>query len=174
MISVLKTKKCLEASAKSNWHTGLEWVYSKLKPMYIAEAILENADGSDLIDYKFHCFNGEPRLLFLASDRYKGDNTLKFDWYDMELNHLPFKSKGYDTTNKKIEWFPEFDQMKEIARKLSANIPNVRVDLYLVNGQIYFGELTFYHDAGFVPLEPFEWELKLGEMIHLPSPPKNN
>ncbi len=169
VLDIKQVKERLEASAKSNWHVGLEWVYSNLKPRYIAEAILENKDGSDLVDYKFHCFNGEPRLLFLASDRYKGENTLKFDWYDMNLRRLPFNSKGYSTSNREIKLFPEFEKMKDIARTLAKDIPNVRVDLYLVNGQIYFGEMTFYHDAGFVALEPFEWELKLGELLQLPK-----
>ena len=160
-------KKQLEKSLTADWKIGREWVYRDVPPRYIVEDIIENSDGSDLVDYKFHCFNGEPKLLFLASDRYLGKNTLKFDWYDMDLNHLPFKSRGYENANKVIPYFEEFDEMKEVARKLSQGMPYVRVDLYLVNGRIYFGELTFFHDAGFVALEPEEWEYKLGSWINL-------
>lgn len=160
-------RKQLASSLAADWKIGREWVYRDVPPRYIAEEIIENRDGSELVDYKFHCFDGEPKLLFLASDRYLGENTLKFDWYDMDLNHLPFKSKGYENSNKEIPFFPEFDLMKEIARKLSEGMPYVRVDLYLVNRKIYFGELTFFHDAGFVALEPEEWEYKLGSWIKL-------
>ena len=59
--------------------------------------------------------------------------------------------------------------MKEIAAKLSAGIPHVRVDLYNINGKIYFGELTFFHWSGVVPFDPPEWDYKLGELIHLPQ-----
>ena len=59
--------------------------------------------------------------------------------------------------------------MKIIASKLSQNIPLVRVDLYEVNGKIYFGELTFFHFAGFVPFDPSDWDYKFGEMIKLPN-----
>ena len=85
----------------------------------------------------------------------------------MELNHLPIESEGYPNSNAVIERFPEFDDMIEIARELSKGIPYVRVDLYFVNGAIYFGEMTFYHDAGFVALKPFEWEKIIGSWINL-------
>lgn len=164
----VEAKKRLETSMRTNFKIGREWVYTEIKPRIIAEKLLSNSDGSELVDYKIFCFNGEPKLLFLASDRYAVGESLKFDWYDIDLNHLPFKSKGYETTNKEFPVFPEFEQMKEVARQLSQGIPFVRVDLYLVDHKIYFGELTFFHDGGFVPLEPEEWEYKLGAMIQLP------
>ena len=158
-LDLYKIRKQLEASLHSNWKVNREWVYRDIQPRLIAEEIL---------DYKFHCFNGEPKLLFIASDRYLGKNTLKFDWYDMERNHLPFKSKGYENANKPLLAFPEFEEMKEVSRKLSEGIPYTRIDLYLVNHKIYFGEMTFFHDAGFVALEPEDWDYKLGSWINLP------
>ena len=80
---------------------------------------------------------------------------------------MPFKSHGYDCTNKVFPSFPQWEEMKEVARKLSKGIPFVRVDLYLINKKIYFGELTFFHDGGSVLIEPFEWERKLGDWIKL-------
>ena len=59
--------------------------------------------------------------------------------------------------------------MKKIASKLSAGVPHLRVDLYEVDGQIYFGELTFSHWGGFVPFEPSEWDDILGSWINLPQ-----
>ena len=87
----------------------------------------------------------------------------------MDLNHLLVKSKGYDNANKVIGHFPEWEQMKDVARKLSKGMPYVRVDLYLINHKIYFGELTFFHDGGVVALEPKEWEYTFGDWIKLPE-----
>ena len=85
----------------------------------------------------------------------------------MDLNNLPIKSKGYENSNRVIPYIPEFDKMKDVARKLSQGMPYVRVDLYLVDGRIYFGELIFFHDAGFVALEPKVWEYRIGSWINL-------
>lgn len=161
-------KKRIEKSMTYNWKYEREWVYKDIKPRIIAEEFLYNEDGTDLVDWKLHCFNGEPKVLFCASDRYTLGEKLKFDWYDMQLNHLPIKSKGYDNTNKTIAPFPEWEQMKNVARKLSKGIPYVRVDLYLINHKIYFGELTFFHDGGVVALEPIEWENIFGDWIYIP------
>ncbi len=165
----VRAKYKIENSMHFNWRYEREWVYRDIKPRIIAEEYMFNEDGSDLVDWKIHCFNGEPKLLFYASDRYTPGEKLKFDWYDMDLNHLPVKSKGYANANKVLEPFPEWEQMKEVARKLSQGIPYVRVDLYLINHKIYFGELTFFHDGGAVALEPKECEYTFGSWIELPE-----
>lgn len=164
-----KAKEKIEKSMHFNWRYEREWVYRDLKPRIIAEEYMYNEDGSDLVDWKIHCFNGEPKVLFYASDRYTPGEKLKFDWYDMNLKHLPVKSKGYENANNVIEPFPEWEQMKEVARKLSHGMPYVRVDFYLINHKIYFGELTFFHDGGAVALEPKEWEYTFGSWIQLPE-----
>ena len=164
-----RAKNKIERSMRFNWRYEREWVYRDIRPRIIAEESMYNEDGSDLVDWKIHCFNGEPKVLFCASDRYTPGETLKFDWYDMELNHLPIKSKGYENANIKIDSFPEWGQMKEIAKTLSRGMPYVRVDLYLINHKIYFGELTFFHDGGVVALRPTEWEYTFGDWIVLPE-----
>jgi len=160
-------KKLLEKSMRSCDKIQREWVYYDIKPRIIAEKLLKNDDGQDIVDYKVMCFDGVPKLLFFASDRYTPGECLKFDWYDGDLNHLPIKSKGYPNASKFIDKFPEWEKMKQLASILSEGMPYVRVDFYLINHQIYFGELTFYHDGAFVPIEPYEWECKIGEYIDL-------
>jgi len=167
-----KAHKQLESSMRTNWLIQREWVYYDLKPRILAEKLMKNEDGSPLVDWKFFCFDGEPLLLFYASDRYKEGEPLKFDWYDMQLRHLPIISKGYPNANVQIDPFPEFEKMKEIARKLSRGFPHVRVDLYLINHEVYFGELTFFHDGGMVPIMPKEWDYTIGQWLTLP--PKTN
>ncbi len=164
-----KAKRKVELSMHTNWKFEREWVYRDVKPRIIAEKYMFNEDGSDLVDWKIFCFNGEPKVLFYASDRYTKGEPLKFDWYDMELKHLPIKSHGIPQANRELKIYPEWEEMKETARKLSQGFPHVRVDLYLINHKVYFGELTFFHDGGVVALEPEEWEYTLGSWIKLPK-----
>lgn len=148
-----------------------EWVYKGLKPRIIAEELLINEKlNGDIPDFKIWCFDGEPKILFYASNRFnKEKHPPYFDYYDMELKKLPIKSRGHLNSPTVLEHFPQFNEMKDLARKLSKGIPFVRADFYFVNGKVYFGELTFYHDAGLVPFEPEEWNEKLGNLIILPK-----
>lgn len=163
-------KKILEDSLKTNYFwVGREYPYKNVPRLIIAEKYMQDKSGNPPVDYKFFCFNGEPKILFYASDRFNSDGLPpKFDYYDMELNHLPVRSKGHANAETKLKMFPQFDQMKEIARTLSNGFPHVRVDLYLIDNKIYFGEMTFHHDGGLVPFVPEEWDMRFGEMIKLP------
>lgn len=148
-----------------------EYPYKNVPRRIIAEQYMEDNSG-ELNDYKFFCFDGEPKALFVASDRGRKDTETKFDFFDMEWNHLPF-TNGHPNSDKEIPCPPNFDHMKEIAGKLSVGMPHVRVDLYNINGTIYFGELTFFHWGGTVPFNPKEWDYKFGSWIKLPNR-KNN
>ena len=121
--------------------------------------------GTELKDYKFFCFDGEPKLLFVATDR---PFDTRFDFFDMEWNHLPFK-QGHPLATKEIKKPKGFEEMKEMSRKLSIGFPHVRVDLYDINGKIYFGELTFFHFSGNVPFEPADWDCIIGQWLKLPA-----
>ena len=117
-------------------------------------------------DYKFFCFDGKPEFLYVASGRQKKD--VRFDYFDKNFNHLDFVC-GYDNADVCPTRPLNFDKMLEIAGQLSKGIPHIRVDLYNVNGKIYFGELTFFHMAGLAPFEPIEWDYKFGEYLKLPK-----
>lgn len=158
-------KQKIEKSLKRNYYwSGREWPYKDVKPRIIAEEYMIDESGYELKDYKFFCFNGEPKMMFIATDR--GSDT-KFDFYDMEFNHLPF-TNGHPNANKKIKKPKNYSSMLALAAKLSFGIPHVRVDFYNINGKIYFGELTFFHWSGLVPFEPEEWDYKLGSWLELP------
>ena len=85
----------------------------------------------------------------------------------MDLNILPIQSKGHQTDSRPIK-IDNWDEMKRLASILSKGHPHLRVDFYSISGRIYFGEITFHHDGGFVPFIPPEWDKKLGDMIQLP------
>ncbi len=165
----LVAKKKLTKSLKNNYFwAGREYPYKNIKPRIIAEAFMENKGEEGLSDYKFFCFNGKPEILFYASDRYNKDGErTKFDYYDMELQHLPIRSRGHKNKNLVLPYTEQFEEMKTLAAKLSEGFPFLRVDFYLINDKVYFGELTFHHDGGVVPFIPDEWNVKLGSMINL-------
>lgn len=146
-----------------------EWCYKSIKPRILAEKYMVDESGTELKDYKFFCFNGEPKFLFIAKDRGLENHQTKFDFFDMAFNHLPF-TNGHPNSEAPYFKPDKFDEMKEIAAKLSKGLPEVRVDLYNINGKIYFGEMTFYHWGGFVPFDPSYWDEKIGEMFSLPAP----
>ena len=145
-----------------------EWPYKKVKPRIIAEKYMEDEKTGELRDYKFFCFNGLVKALFIATERQKAGEEVKFDFFDENFNHLPIR-QGHPNASTVPEKPECFEEMKALAFKLSKGIPHVRIDFYEVNGQIYFGELTFYHFAGTVPFEPEEWDYKFGGWIELPK-----
>lgn len=157
-----KIDKCMK---KNFYYAFREWPYKNIKPKIIIEKYMTDESGIELKDYKFFCFNGEPKFLFVAIDR---PNNTKFNFYDMNFCKLPFK-QHYENFDKKIEKPKGFNKMVELSKKLSKDIPHVRVDFYDINGQVFFGEMTFYHFAGLEKFEPEEWDYKIGNMLVLPK-----
>ena len=165
-LNIQEAREKLTKHLRYNYYwRGREIPYRDVKPRIIAEKFMVDESGTQLKDYKIFCFNGKPNILFLASDRYS-KGGVKFTYYDMDLNLLPIKSKGHerDLTPPVV---PNWEEMKQLAEILSEGFPHLRVDFYNINGKIYFGELTFHHDSGIVPIEPKEWEYKLGELIRI-------
>ncbi len=164
-----KAKKKIERSLKKNYYWGgREWPYKDVKPRIIAEQYMEDTKTEELRDYKFFCFDGVAKALFIATDRQKEGEEVKFDFYDMEFKHLDFKQGHPNATVSPAK--PEtFDEMRQLAEKLSKRIPHLRVDFYEVNGKAYFGELTFSHFSGMVPFTPEEWKETFGSWIKLPE-----
>jgi len=141
-----------------------EWPYKNVEPKIIIEEYIADESETGLKDYKFFCFNGEPKFMYIASSR---DVDTKFDFYDLDFNHLDFKQQ-HDNSTIPLEKPKGFEKMIELSRKLAENIPHVRVDLYDIDGDIYFGEMTFFHNSGNVPFEPEEWDQKIGDLLELP------
>ena len=156
----------LKRSLKQDLYKTLrEWPYKNVPRRIIAEQFI-GAENSDLPDYKFFCFDGKVKALFVATER--GTGNVKFDYYDADFNHLDL-TQFHPMSGKVLEKPSNFDEMKQVAEKLSKGIPHVRVDLYDANGQIYFGELTFYHHGGITPFHPESWDYEFGKWLKLPQ-----
>lgn len=165
-LDIPKVKAELRKGLKQDYYlTGREWPYKNVPRKIICEKFMSDGIKEDLQDYKFFCFNGAPKFMYISNDYSENATT---DFFDMDFNHLEMRMK--DPNSRVLPQKPHlFDEMKEIAEKLSRGIPFVRVDLYLVGNRIYFGELTFFHNAGFSAIYPEHWGGILGDWIELPK-----
>jgi len=148
--------------------------YLKIKPLIIAEAMLKEKSliSSSLIDYKIWCFGGKAFGTFVCYDRYRF--AKKVEWYDKDWNYHPeWLSREYckliDNDNPSIPKPKSYDEMIRMAEILSEGFPEVRVDLYNIEGQIYFGEMTFTASGGHMNSSSDEVLLEMGKLIKLPT-----
>lgn len=161
--------KKIEKSLKTNYYwRGREWPYKNVKPRIIAEKYMKDSASGELRDYKFFCFDGDVKALFIASDRNVMGKEVKFDFYDENFNHLDIVQR-HPMSSKIIEKPVTFEEMKTLASKLSQGLPEARCDFYEVDGKVYFGEITFFHHGGLAAFHPKEWDYRLGEWIKLPN-----
>jgi len=164
-LNVQRTIKNLKARAKKSYYVyNKEYPYKYIKPRYIAEAYLTDESGYELKDYKFFCFNGVPRFVQIDFDRYISH---KRNVYDANWNLLDLQIKFPKGHERVFEKPANYEEMLHVASKLSEGIPHVRIDLYNVNGKIYFGEMTFFHGSGMESFIPVEWDYKFGKYINL-------
>lgn len=154
---------------RSSYMIGREWPYKNIKKCVFAEEYMEDTKSHELTDYKFFCFNGVPKVLLIATERNSG-NT-KMDFFDMDFNDLNI-TEGHPNSKKQIIKPESFELMKKIAAKLSEGIPHVRLDLYEVDGKVYFGEYTFSDSGGTGEFKPEKWDRIFGDWITLPSASK--
>lgn len=159
--------KILRKSLKRNYYkAGREWPYKNVPRRIIAEKYMEDSQLGDLPDYKFFCFDGVVKALFIGTERGTGD--VKFDYYDAEFKHLDLVQM-HPMSGKELPKPDHFEEMKQLASKLSKGLPQVRVDFYNINGTIYFGEMTLFHHGGVIPFHPEEWDYTFGSWINLPQ-----
>lgn len=150
---------------KKDVNAGREWAYTCIeKTRYIVEEFLENDQNPEagISDFKFLCFKGKPFCVVYDKDRYIGH---KRNFYDMDWNNLSVVSDcpGFDDAG--MEKPKGFDEMVRVAEVLSADFPFVRVDLYYLRDQVYFGELTFYPWSGYVQFVPDDFDFELGRQF---------
>lgn len=162
-LDIEKVRKEIAMGLKQNYYLpGRDKQYRDIPRKIIADQFLDDHTGSELRDYKWWCFNGEPKYMYCTN---KGDDIYE-NFFDMGFNPIDI-NHGYERMKPEPEKPEEFELMKSLAAKLSQNIPFVRIDFFDVNHHVYFGEFTFFDWGG---LEPFRngWDEKLGELIELP------
>ena len=160
-------KQFREYLIQSNSNAGCEWVYNDGTPVIIAEKLMEDPDYPDstIPDYKIFCFNGEPEYIIRVGGRYT-DNCCHVI-YDTNWNKQEVLIEGTPSlpSSKRPE---NLEEMLEIARTLCVGFPAVRVDLYSIEGRIYFGELTFFPWSGYTMFQPDSFDFVLGKKFVLP------
>lgn len=152
------------------YYAGREWPYKNIKPCIIAEKYMEDERQKDgLIDWKFFCFNGKAKFIYV-SQGLENHATAHISFYDLDGNEMPFGRSDFAPFDK-IPYKPDnLGKMTELADALATDIgcPFIRVDMYEIDGKIYFSEFTFTPCSGVLPFDPPEWDEKIGSMLKLP------
>lgn len=165
--NVTEARKKLTKCLKHNYFwNSREYPYKNVKRCIIAEQFMEDKLWGELRDYKFFCFNGKVEFLYVASGRQSG--KLKFDFFDKNLKTIPVK-QCHPNSDVVPELPHNIHEMIRIAEVLCQNYREIRIDLYNIEGKIYFGEFTIFHEGGLVPFEPKEYDEHFGKLISLPT-----
>lgn len=157
----------LKKGLKQNYFLiGREWPYKDVKREIFAEKYI----GDNLIDYRFYCFNGEPKLIYVYSNESKSNGNkpepAHCDIFDINWNPMPYHQRSMPKGN--IQKPRHINEMIDYARKLSSGTPFLRVDFY-DEDRLYIGELTLFPGGGIAPFYPNEWNLILGKWLQLPN-----
>lgn len=160
-------KKIAEAYNTNYYLQSREWPYKNIEKKIFAEKYIESEDGSGIVDYKFYCFNGEPKFLYISRGM-DHHQTAQMAFFDLNGKKMPFNRLDYN----QLDCFDvpsNFEELKKLAKKLAiySEASFVRVDLYSVSGKIYFSEFTFYPAGGYTPFDPSTADEELGDLLNL-------
>lgn len=152
---------------------GREWAYYDIQPKIICEEYLDKDENNDLIDYKFYCFDGKLSHIKVVKNRFLESGSNK-GFFNPEFELLPYSEDDAKKIETNLVKPKNYELMLNIVKKLSEDFPHVRVDLYNINGKIYFGELTFYDMSGYITYTPDEFDYIIGNKFILPKLNKLN
>lgn len=142
-----------------------EWCYKKIQPKILIEELLLDNQGKIPIDYKIHCFNGNPKIIEIHVDRYSDHKIL---YLDLDWEILPFR-KTFPASTKKPSRPENITKMINISKELSNGLPFVRIDFYSIDNKVYLGEMTFHPGSGFSKFHPPEWDIILADWFEISS-----
>lgn len=155
---------------KPRKNAGREWAYNNIKQRLVVEKYIDSSScANGLLSYKIFCFNGKAKFLYVIADVKDGFFDAGYGIYSTDFERLPYNRVGevaLELTDGKPD---NFKEMISIAEKLAEGLPHVRVDLYNVQGEIIFGEMTFYNDSGYMKYDPDEFDFIAGDMFELPQ-----
>ena len=162
-VAIEKLKKGLE---RNFFLETREWPYKNVKPRIIVEEYIDpGPQTNDLPDYKFFCFNGEPKFCQVISGR---RTKMCIDFFDINWKHQPFhEPRNFSFAEVEPKRPNHFEEMMKLAAVLSKGMPFSRIDFYDVNDKVYFGEITFYPTSGIGGFDPVEWDEIFGSYINL-------
>lgn len=169
-LDIAKVKAELQKGLNQDYYlTSREWPYKDVPRKIICEKFMSNQNHEDggINDYKFMCFGGKVKCSFVCSERFNSD-CVKVTFFDRDWNVMPFE-RHYPKSAVPIQKPANYENMIMIAEKLSEDIPFVRIDLYEINGKIYFGEMTFFPGSGLEEFTPETADYELGNWIKLPD-----
>ena len=137
--------------------------YSKITPRIICEKHL----GKDILDYKFFCFKGVPKFLYISRAVGGSHHGMKADFFNIDGSRTPFRRTDHHSFEETPKMMKNIEEAERICRILSEDFEFVRVDLFEVDGDIFFSELTFSPCSGMMPIDPEDYDIKLGNMLEL-------
>lgn len=155
-----------KALRKNYYYEHREWPYKRVKPRVICETYMVDESNSELKDYKIHCFGGVPKLIQVDFGRFTNHRR---NLYDTQWNFIDASILYPNDKTTLIKKPDNLAEILEVSSVLSQPFAYVRVDLYIVENRIFFGELTFHHGAGYEKFTPHELEVQMGEWLMLPK-----
>lgn len=162
-------KVILEKGLRKNYfYENREWPYKNVQPRIIAEKYIDSLGKPESIEYKISCFDGKVGFLTICGGIAHAEYEKRTnDHYDVNFNHMPWWT-NYKNAKIPPEKPKQWDKLIELSEILSKDIPYVRVDFYVIDGEIFFGEFTFFTWSGIMKFNPPEWDNILGNYIKLP------
>ena len=149
---------------------GREWPYysGENHRILFEKYIDSNSDKGGLVDYKFFCFNGNVACVYVIADRKLSDSA-GVGIYDSTFKKMDVSRTDEAPLKRFIEKPVNYEDLKRVAEILSSDFPEARIDLYDIEGEIKFGEITFYDGSGYMKFEPDKFDYELGEKFRLPT-----
>jgi teichuronopeptide biosynthesis TupA-like protein len=162
-------KNSLKAAIdNSHAESGREWGYYGVSPGILIEELLPRDRNNDIPDYKFFCFSGRVEYLYVMRNYVDNHDQGECSFFTRQFEKLPYSRSEYKPIAAHVDKPKNFNEMIRIAEILAKDFPHVRVDLYNVEGVIYFGELTFYPASGYTKFEPDDFDSIMGKKFQLP------
>ena len=162
-----RAKEKLKKHLRRKYYYGKrEWPYKGINPQIVAEQYMKDGESENLTVYKIFCFGGEPKIIQTIQNDKTKDESIDYFSPDWTLLDMRQNFPNSDTPMAKPE---KLEEMLAIAKSLSEGFPFIRTDLYSINNNVYFSELTFYSDSGSAAFDPPEWDRILGSWIKLPD-----